>query len=381
MIRLVLLRFLENYYRHRWLYLLPILLLLIVAGISVATEKPQYLAHGNVFVQKQSLLASLNSVRSNDNTWWVSPAQTTANELNELLRTDAFIRAVIHSTDLEANMSKDATSVEDTITKTRKNIWVSTLGDNQVQINGGFELPQVAEQAVGAVIESYIQWQINGQRAESESAQAFFAVQIKKYQVDLENARQNMKNYLLANPSPLQGDRPDIEKLEVSRLQKDIDLAESRYTSALDKEENARLALAQIESDTRQSYTIIDAPRLPDKPEFSRKDIAVRFLVYLAIGIVLSIAAVAGGQLLDHSFNLPLDVQYGINLPVLAVIPDANEYLDWFQKLLRWMRKSIKTITGKKAKKETGENLDKAIEMPVLEVTPKENAVADKIKV
>ncbi|MBE0697221.1 MAG: lipopolysaccharide biosynthesis protein, partial [Anaerolineaceae bacterium] len=165
MIRLVLLRFLENYYRHRWLYLLPTLIMIVVAAVSIATEKPQYISHGNVFVQKQSLLASLNSVRSNDNTWWVSPAQTTANEINELLRTDAFIRAVIHSTDLEAKMSQDTTSVEDTITKTRKNIWVTTLGDNQVQVNAGFELPQIAEQAVSAVIESYIQWQINGQRA------------------------------------------------------------------------------------------------------------------------------------------------------------------------------------------------------------------------
>jgi capsular polysaccharide biosynthesis protein len=378
MIRLVLLRFLESYYRHRWLYLLPTLLMIIVAAISIATEKPQYIAHGNVFVQKQSLLASLNSVRSNDNTWWVSPAQTTANELNELLRTDAFIRAVIHSTDLEAKMSQDATTVEETITKTRDNIWVTTLGDNQVQINAGFEYPQIAEQAVGAVIESYIQWQINGQRAESESAQKFFNEQIQKYQVDLDNARQNMKNYLLANPSPLQGDRPDIEKLEVSRLQKDIDLTEARFVSALDKEENSRLALAQIESDTRQSYTIIDAPRMPDKPEFSNKDRAIRLAVYFAIGLVLDIAAIAGGQLLDRSFNLPLDVQYGLSLPVLAVVPDSDEYPDWFQRLGRRIRKSLKTV-GKKEKGALNQPVE--VNLTTLDIKTKEKAVAEKIKV
>jgi hypothetical protein len=147
-----------------------------------------------------------------------------------------------------------------------------------------------------------------------------------------------MKNFLQTNPSPLQGDRPDIEKMEMSRLQKEIDMTESRFTSALDKEESARLALAQIESDTRQSYTIIDAPQLPTKPEISKTDLAIQLAIFVTIGIILVIAAVAGGMLLDRSLNLPLDVQYGLSLPILAVVPDTEEYLDWAQKLRQWFK-------------------------------------------
>lgn len=348
MIRLVLLRFIENYFRHRWLYLLPIFLMVIAGGIFIAIEKPKYISHGNVFIQGESLLASMTAIQNNDNSWWVSPAQTTANALNELLRTDAFIRAVIYSTDLEPKMRTDRATVERTIAETRKGVWVTTLGDNQVQINAGFEDPKIAEQAVAAVIESYIQWQINGKRAESEAAQTFFNEQIANYTVDLENARQNMKNYLVANPAPVQGDRSDIQKMEISRLQREIDLIEARVGSALDKEENARLALAQIVSDTRQSYTIIDAPQVPDKPEVSKKELAIQFVVFVAVGMILSLAAIAGSLLLDRSANIPLDVQYGLNLPVLAVVPDTDASMALSQKMHWRARKPFTPKTKKR---------------------------------
>src|SRR5690606_38272544 len=82
---------------------------------------------------------------------------------------------------------------------------------------------------------------------------------------------------------------------------------------------------AQIESDTSQSYVLIDAPKVPTKPDRSKKKMALMLGIFVATGGLFSLIAVAGGALLDRTFRFPLDVQNWTGLPVLAVVPDASQ--------------------------------------------------------
>jgi len=335
MIRLIIFRFIESYFRHRWLYLLPIVLMGVMGLVYINSKDPEYVSKGTIYVQRESFLASLTSISNSNASIWLTPAQATINQIRELLATDAFVRAVIFKSDLEAKMDESRSEVEAIINEVRNSIWIYSLGDNQLQINASHENARVSYQIVNAVLESYIQWQVNAQRSQSEAAQVFFAEQIKIYEADLEAARQQLIDYLIANPEPIQGQRPGIELLEVERLQNWVHLTESRYISALEKEENARLAMAQIESDTRQTYTIIDAPRLPVEPDISLRQLATQAAIFLAVGGVLFLAAVVGGILLDRTFRFPIDVQYGVNLPVFAMIADNQHQPKWYQRLFR----------------------------------------------
>lgn len=288
MIRLILLRLLESYFRHRWLYLLPIVLMSALALLSVLNARPKYQADGVLYVQADSLLSSLTDVRANSASWWVTPAQATMGDLNELLQTDAFIRSVIRPTKLEAEMDQGPDVVNNILQETRKNIWVYPVGDNHLQVVATSEDPQVAFELVNATVEGYLQWQINAKRADSQTAQSFFEDVIQTYETELADARDAMRVYLEAHPEPVRGTRSGIEQLEVTRLQSAIDLAASRYASALDKEENTRLAMAQIESEMRQSYLLIDAPILPDRPVVSLRQTAVNMAIFVAVGVVIS---------------------------------------------------------------------------------------------
>lgn len=367
MIRIVLFRFLETYFRHRWLYLLPSVLILIAAGLYFSSRESEYIARGNVYVQDESLLASLNSVTDSSYSMWVTPAQNTSSKVNELLITDAFIRAVIHKTDLENEIEGDEGTVDELIKETRRRIWITTLGNNQIQINAAQANPQVAVQIVNGIIESYIQWEVNSQRSESETAQAFFADQIVKYESDLETASQNLKVYLEVNPAPISGERSEIEILEISRLQNSVDLAETRYLSALEKEENARLALAQIESVTRESYMIIDAPRLPEKPEISRKEIAIQAAIFVVVALLLDVVAVIGGMLLDRSFRLPLDLQVSTGLPVLTMVPDMTVPSKKNKRLARFGRKQLQPGSQQGSESEASGSQEHVIETEPVE--------------
>jgi hypothetical protein len=141
---------------------------------------------------------------------------------------------------------------------------------------------------------------------------------------DLEVARDQMKEYLENNPAPVRGSRPELEEMEIGQLQSAINLAESRLTSTQNSEEDARLAMAQAESDARQTYLVIDAATLPTNPASSTMDAVMNMVIFIVIGIVMTVVGILGGALLDRSFRFAIDVRMALDLPVLAEVPDLD---------------------------------------------------------
>ncbi len=323
MVKAVLLHLLERYFHHRWLYLVPILVTIIAAGVYVATLEVDYTVQGVIYVNNQSLLASLTDLKDSNSSYWVTPAQATANELGELMKTDSFSRAIIQHTDLEKKMSEGPGVMSDVFTYIRKQVWATTLGDNQVQISAADPNPVIAQQLVSSLIENYIQWKMNSKKAESQAALDFFSSLITQYKANLDSSRNDLEKYVSEHPEPIRGSRPYLEQFEIDRLNGPIKIAEDRYTSALDKEENAKLSLQQIESDTRQTYILIDAPAFPAKPDTSLKRVGISMGIFLAVGIILTIALIVVSYLLDRTVHFSLDVSTQLNLPVLAMIPDT----------------------------------------------------------
>ena len=218
MARLVILRLLDSYFRHRWLNLLPLVLMIGLAGASFALAEPQYIARGRLYVQKSSLLPSLTQIRD-DGFSWRSPTQIALSEFNELVQTEAFARSVIQRTDLEANMAGGPEAVQQTIEQFRSSLSIQMVGDNVIDISVKGKDPKLAQQLAAATIEAFSLWKLNGDRQESAVAQSFFATVLPGYQEDLQKARDAMKAYLEAHPVPLRGERPAQELLEISQLQ------------------------------------------------------------------------------------------------------------------------------------------------------------------
>lgn len=319
MVRLVLLRLLESYFRHRWLYLLPIVAMSMAALFYIATIPATYVVNGTLYIQNDNLLSSLTDIRS-DGFSYVTPAQATTSELYQLLNAKAFLRAIIQKTDLEVKMAQDEETAAQTIDEAKDAIWLQELGNNLVMVSAQHEMPRVAQQLTDATIETYIQWKINLNREESVAAQNFFTDLIKTYRTQVEPAQQALDSYLKTHPKPLQGDRPDEESADIKRLQTAVDTAEERLRRAENQEESARLALTQAESTVRQSYFVVDAPERPLAPERSKQEMVLILFLFVAAGFGLSFVGIVGGALLDDSLRFPIDVVHGLNLPVLTMI-------------------------------------------------------------
>jgi capsular polysaccharide biosynthesis protein len=364
--RIIILRLFDSYFRHRWLYLLPILVMAIFAVVYTLTREHVYISSGVIFTEQTSLLSSLTSVQS-EGFSWNTPAQDTTNQISDLIRTDAFIRAVIQGTDLEAEMDKGEPVVRETIYEVRRRIWASVAGTSQVQISAANTNPHIAYQLAQSTIDTFIQWKINLDRTDSVTAGDFFQELIQGYRTDVTQAQQTLRSYLEAHPEPVRGARPDTEELEIQRLQADLDFAGTRLAQALDKAEEARLAETQVESNIRQKYTVVDAPGLPDRPATSRRQIAMNASVFLAVGALLSVIAVLGATVIERSFRTPLDVKQALDLPVLAVVPDVPKQ-NQKKRFRIWKRKKLSpTETGKT----NAEELEEApIALNLLEEVP-----------
>jgi len=206
MFRLISLRLLESYFRHRWLYLLPVVLMTILAVGSIFIAKPKYIARGVLFVQKQSLLAKLTSVMGSDISWQTA-ASVTVGELKELIQTDAFMRAIIKETDLETKMNGGQAIVNETLDEARRSVWVSAVGDSQVLVGSAHKNPQLTLQLVNGVIKTYLQWKINGDRSDSEAAHTFLTglIALKTEEFSgLVDVLKTVKKTVVFLPAPLQ---------------------------------------------------------------------------------------------------------------------------------------------------------------------------------
>ena len=62
MARLIILRLLDSYFRHRWLNLLPIVLMIGLASASFTLAEPEFVSRGRLYVQKAALLPSLTQL-------------------------------------------------------------------------------------------------------------------------------------------------------------------------------------------------------------------------------------------------------------------------------------------------------------------------------
>jgi capsular polysaccharide biosynthesis protein len=328
MVRLAILKLLESYFRHRWLYLLPIMLMAVAAGISIVRAKPLYSSAGSLYIQSGSLVKSLNDLPNANASWWVTPSQVTVNQIKELLQTEAFVRSVVKGTLLEADLNGDLEQRAKVIKDVNKALTVTSAGDNLVTFSAEFEDPQVAYQLASQLPESYVLWKLNSDRQDSLAAQSFFGDLVAPYQAQLDTARRNLQTYIEANPVPVRGDRPELERIEIERLQGEVTQAQTRVEEVRQKEESARLVQIQAERGVRQTYLIIDAPKQPTQRVNGLRTLLMSNLLFLVIGIILSVVGVIGSAVLDGSLRFPVESTLALHLPVIAMIPKVGMLRD-----------------------------------------------------
>jgi hypothetical protein len=274
-------------------------------------------------VQGGTLLASL-AADTSPQSGWVGPAKTTSEDLNSLLQSDAFVRAVIAQSDLEPWMYMGPRTADETMKKVRSSVWTQTLGQNMVLIGAVHTSPAVAQQLSTGIIQNYIQWRLNTSSNEVATARSYFERLIPQYESEVRTAREILQAYLAQHPDPVRGDRPTEETFQIERLQAAVQEATQRLNETVSKAEQARLTGDRSQFDVEQTYSVVDSPQLPPEPSTSRRKQALTLAVFFLAGLLLSAVMVVGESVFDTTLRFPFDVQQKLGLPVLGVIPDVR---------------------------------------------------------
>lgn len=319
MLRLVILRLTEAFFRRRWSYLLTLLVPLLLAIPVYIFVPPNYKVRGTVYVQSESLLTSLSTETNTPS--WVNFAQQTLSEAQSLLYTESFAAGVIDKTAWRDSLYISPKEREQIIEDYRMAVSVSAEGNNIVVFSAEDPDPVVAVQLATETMNAYVAWRTNFIRTDSEIAQNFFTDLVARYEDDLALAEQDLRDYLLLYPDPVRGSRSSEEQFEIDRLTSAVSDASARVRDAREKEENARLAFTKATTGSLQEYLVIDAPSVPTDPPSRLTRIALIFGGGLALGLLLSIARLALALTVDRSLYFPLDVLHGLKQTTLALLP------------------------------------------------------------
>ena len=133
-----------------------------------------------------------------------------------------------------------------------------------------------------------------------------------------------MSDYAAKHPGGPQEQRPLAEQVEIQQLTSAVTQAQSQLTNAQQKSEEARLATEQATSNASQRLRIIDQPKASSVPIPRLKKAVISLVIFIFVGMMLTIAAVVLGTVLDRSLRTPDDVEALLHLPVLAVVPSSS---------------------------------------------------------
>jgi uncharacterized protein involved in exopolysaccharide biosynthesis len=319
--RLFIGRLLETFFRRWWLYVLPLVLLTALGTASIVGKGASYKASGSILVNRDSLLNQITAVRGQNSFGFDSPATYTSRQFSTLLGTDAFLTSVIKA----AGLSSAAESGAITLDSVRKSLWVSPQGDELVVVNASTNSPELSFRLAGATIDSYLQWEIDTNVTESQGAEQFFESLLVPYQQRLDDARQALAQYVNTHPAAgAASDRPADEQVEIGRLTEAVTRADDQLSTATASLNSARLANTQSSTDVTQRLRIVDTPRQPAAPEPHRKKDALTLMMFLALGSIVSAAALVVGTLLDRSVRYGEEVEAHLKVPVLATVPSSR---------------------------------------------------------
>ena len=314
------LRLTENFSRYKVLFFVPALITGFL-GFFFTQGVEQYKSEGVVLVDSETFLSSLTEVRA-EGFSFRSPSDVANEQLSALLTTDDFVQAVVDEAGVEDRIRPPLIGNEEFYPLVRESIIPSYGGENFLLVSAWAADPEVAQRLADATIETYVVWQIDADLDETQLAEAFVDGLVADYDLEVQRAQQELTDWVRSNPGPLRiEDRPVNEQLEMQTLQNNIEDAGLRYSNAISKREDARLATAQAEADIRQSFIVIDPPGVPVDPENSLLDVLVTVAALAFVGLLMSATVLAVLSASDSSLRFPSEVEEMLGTDLLAVVP------------------------------------------------------------
>ncbi|HET7034279.1 MAG TPA: hypothetical protein VFI42_01220 [Thermomicrobiaceae bacterium] len=313
-------RYVATFYRHWWLYL-PILILLL-AGTAVGTnavvrKAAKYQSTTRIWVSEPPLQQALGQTQSYQQR---TPAQARNDMLYQLIQTDSFIRNILTGTPTAGQLNGDLDHDQPTILKVRAGIRIQVLGANSVLISYEDASPEIAQSVLQNIVNEFRNWLLASNLEQASAEKTYYEDQATSYQQQVDQARQNLDAFTAQHPSITPDDL--TAQAQLQRLQSVLQAAEQTYNVAQSKLQEAEVINSLSSASTDGStFRILDTPTRPGNPASVLK----KAIKYSGLGVGGSFAFVLAAIFIltwtDKNVWTSEELKACCQFPVLEVVP------------------------------------------------------------
>jgi uncharacterized protein involved in exopolysaccharide biosynthesis len=354
-------KFLEAFFRHKLLVLLPpVLIPLIVGPYALVTAPIYYESWAGIWVDKPQYLAY------SDFSPYSSPASQQSNRLVEVMRTRSFITDIAKRTSL-------APLVGNSRGEERINSIIGTgftmipNGDHLLVLHFRADSPRLAFDMLNAIIDTFRENAATDRVNQASLAISFYQGRLQTAQEELKQTTTSVRQYVSANPAlaSLNLDRSGsctvtqgggcVNDFFLPPQQSDPQLADmmGKLKSNQAQVEALRAALETAQFDASAGlegqelgFQTIDPPQLPTGPTRALRKQLVYPIAGLVAGMALSLVILVLFVTADRSVRSESDLPEGARL--LGAVPQLNLKLKRLPKSARRdaMRRAIGFVAG-----------------------------------
>jgi uncharacterized protein involved in exopolysaccharide biosynthesis len=320
--RRVVLNVLEAFFRRPWLHLLPLLLMLILGGVTAFNKDPVYTSTGTITVSAASsnLVSSL-APSNNQGFGFESPAALFARNINEQLRTTNFLNTIAGKIQADPSDLAQRDLLRNAIAK---DVVASADGDSLVRVSASTALPDLSYRLAQETITAYRNAVRDNQVKGSQQDVAFFQQQRDQAQADLQKANDDLAAFVTQN-GITDSTRVELStQLALKQRQDEVARLQAKFNAADQQLSDANQKVNAATTAVEQQLRVTDPAEKALAPEPRLRKAALTLIIFGVLGLLLSLASVIVSATLDRTIRVPGDITAKFDLDVLAVVPDAR---------------------------------------------------------
>ncbi|MGE3267413.1 MAG: hypothetical protein AB7P40_01605 [Chloroflexota bacterium] len=316
-------RFLETFFRHKLLILLPAIITpLVVIPFAFVLVKPYYETWAGLWVEKPAYVPT-----SDDWNRYVTPAQNQQGRLTELLKTRSFTEDIARRTSL-GPLLETPTGRDEVYDYLQRAIVPLATGTKLLNIRVRTEDPNLSMEIIQATVDTFKERNQNERLLQSSQAIAFYEQQLKDAEDRLVTSREAVRRYAVANPRAVTEDPRGSSRSTLPTSATDPQLAEILKRLEQDESEVERLrglvteakfdANASLEG-TDSTLQVLDPPIFPTRAEREKRRLLIFPAAAVLIGALVSALLLVALAASDRSVRSTADLRSMSR--VIGVVP------------------------------------------------------------
>lgn len=318
-------RFLETFFRHKLLILLPALITpLVVTPFAFVMVKPYYETWAGIWVERPAYVP-------NNDDWnrYVTPAQNQQERMNELLKTRSFTEDIAKRTSLRPLLDTSAGRVE-AFEYLQRSIYPLATGTKLLSLRVRTEDPDLSMEIINATVATFRERNQNDRMTQSSSAIGFYEQQLRDAEDQVTTARETVRRYITANPravsvDPSAATNPRITlptsatDPQLSEMLKRLERAEADADRLRNLVEQSKFDANATLEGTDSSLQVLDPPIYPDRAQRERRRLLIFPAAAAVIGLLVSALLLVGLTASDRSVRSTADLRQTGR--VIGVVP------------------------------------------------------------